>query len=136
MELTNFYNADNADNACSDYCSKCKCPNLSSFSPEFSFDYNNQIVSFKGERAKLSKRAFRLLCAFIRFKDIPLSVKFLHDYGWPDQLVVKNNLAVTISEMRINLRHTNLTIENIRGFGYLLSSVVHEGEDVRVSAYG
>jgi hypothetical protein len=37
--------------------------------------------------------------------------------------------------MRINLRHTNLTIENIRGFGYLLSSVVHEGEHIRDSAY-
>jgi DNA-binding response OmpR family regulator len=135
MELTNLYNADNADKACSDYCSKCKCPNLSDFSPELSFDYNNQIVSFEGERTKFSNRAFRLLCAFIRFKDIPLSVKFLHDYGWPDQLVVKNNLAVTISEMRINLRHTNLTIENIRGFGYLLSSVVHEGEHIRDSAY-
>jgi DNA-binding response OmpR family regulator len=133
MELKNWHNTDKA---CSDYSSKCKCPNLSSFSPEFSFDYNNQIVSFNGERAKLSKRAFRLLCAFIRFKDIPLSVKFLHDYGWPNQLVVKNNLAVTISEMRINLRHTNLTIENIRGFGYLLSSVVYEGEDVRDSAHG
>ena len=125
----------NKDKVCSDYCSKCKCPNLSNFSPEFSFDYINQVVRFESEKTRLSKRAFRLLCAFTRFKDIPLSVEFLYDYGWPDQLVVKNNLAVTISEMRINLRHTNLSIENIRGFGYLLKSVVKDDNYMRNSAY-
>ncbi|MBA6289748.1 winged helix-turn-helix domain-containing protein [Colwellia sp. MB3u-4] len=132
MELPKLYNTGEA---CSDYCSKCKSFDFSNCSPEFQFDLNNQIVSFKNEKAKLSKRGFRLLCAFIRFKDIPLSVEFLHDYGWPDQLVVKNNLAVTISEMRTNLRHTNLRIENIRGFGYLLSSVVNEGEHTSDSTY-
>ncbi len=114
--------------ACIDYCSKCKSPNFSNLPNNLSIYYNDQTFSFNNQKNKLSNRAFRLLCALLKFKNTPLSFSFLHEYGWPDQLVVRNNLAVTISEIRTNIRHTDLKIENIRGFGYVLITSINEVE--------
>ncbi|WP_442871918.1 winged helix-turn-helix domain-containing protein [Colwellia sp. 12G3] len=105
------------------YCSKCPLNFIHNFKDDLSISSHDQTISFNNNKIKFSSRAFRVLCALLREKDKPISFSYLQTYGWPDSLVVKNNLTVVISEIRTNLRHTQLQIENIRGYGYMLTSV-------------
>jgi DNA-binding winged helix-turn-helix (wHTH) protein len=107
---------------CVDYCTKCVKPNALTFNNSISLSNETQSINIDGKRIKLSNRAFRVLCALLQFNGIPVSFCFLHEYAWPDSLVVRNNLMVAISEIRINLRHTGIKIQNVRGVGYILTS--------------
>lgn len=89
-----------------------------------------QSINIEGKKIKLSNRAFRVLCALLEFIDTPLSFAFLHEYGWPDTLVVRNNLMVIVSEIRTSLRQTDINIQNVRGIGYRLT--ILKAEDNRI----
>jgi len=112
--------------SCTDYCSKCKKQNSLRFHNDISLSNINQSVNIKDKKIKLTSRAFRVLCALLKYKNHPISFSFLQDYGWPDNSVVRNNLTVTISEIRTNLRATEIKIQNVRGFGYVLTTSIDE----------
>ena len=115
--------------ACESYCASCKAmPRF--LSAEFYMCSNTQAIAIKGNRIKLSNRAFRVLCALLKSQGDPVNFNYLHKYGWPDGLFVRNNLAVTISEIRTALRHTGIQIDNVRGVGYVLTSLISEKEQV------
>ena len=106
---------------CQDYCSQCKKANIVNYKNKISIDRKQQLVIVGDKDIKLSNRAFRVLCALLKYDNTPVSFTFLHDYGWPDNVVVRNNLIVTISELKSNLKDTDIKVHNVRGYGYLLS---------------
>ncbi|MFT5298956.1 MAG: DNA-binding winged helix-turn-helix (wHTH) protein [Colwellia sp.] len=107
---------------CDMYCSKCPLSFIYNFKDEFTISTIDQTVSINKQTIKFSSRSFRVLCALLRGKEKPLSFNYLQTYGWPDSNVVKNNLTVVISEIRTHLRHTTIRIENVRGYGYILTT--------------
>jgi DNA-binding winged helix-turn-helix (wHTH) protein len=111
---------------CQDYCSKCSTSNSLRFHENLSLSYNEQSVHNNEKKIKLTNRAFRVLCALLKYKNHPVSFSFLQDYGWPDNSVVRNNLTVIISEIRIYIRATEIKIANVRGFGYILTTSIDE----------
>ena len=116
---------------CKTYCSQCEVKGSLVFSGNISLCSITQSIIFDDKRIKLSNRALRVLCALLQCKGSSVSFNYLHEYGWPDSLVVRNNLTVTISEIRTTLRHTNIKIQNIRGFGYALTSSNDEIELIK-----
>lgn len=122
--------ANEKTKTCKTYCSQCEVKESLIFSSNISLCSITQSVIFDDKRIKLSNRALRVLCALLQCKSSPVSFNYLHEYGWPDSLVVRNNLTVTISEIRTTLRHTNIKIESIRGFGYALTSSNDEIERI------
>lgn len=116
---------------CRTFCSRCEVKGSLVFSGNISLCSNTQSIIFEDKRIKLSNRALRVLCALLQFKNSPVSFNYLHEYGWPDNIVVRNNLTVTISEIRTNLRHTHIKILSIRGFGYALTSSNDEIERIK-----
>lgn len=106
---------------CIDYCSKCPYSKKLTINKNISLSSEMKTLDIDDKKIKLSNRAFRVLCALLNHNTNVVSFSFLHEYAWPDSLVVRNNLMVTISEIRTILRNTSITIENIRGVGYLLT---------------
>ena len=111
---------------CQDYCSRCSRSNSLRFHKNLSLSYNEQSVHINEKKIKLTNRAFRVLCALLKYKNNPVSFSFLQDYGWPDNSVVRNNLTVIISEIRTYIRATEIKIANVRGFGYVLTTSIDE----------
>ena len=111
---------------CQDYCSKCSKSNSLRFHENLSLSYNEQSVHINEKKIKLTNRAFRVLCALLKYKNNPVSFSFLQDYGWPDSSVVRNNLTVIISEIRTYIRATEIKIANVRGYGYVLTTSIDE----------
>ncbi len=129
-DISNPYSA-----ICVSYCASCK--NTTSYSSSYSYlgaEYymcpETQLFCVNDNRIKLSNRAFRVLCALFKSAGEPVQFNYLHKYGWPDGLFVRNNLTVTISEIRTALRHTGIKIDNVRGVGYVLTSHISEKEQV------
>jgi len=106
---------------CSGYCNQCKEENRLNLENKISVYNREQLVVIEGREIRLSNRAFRVLCGLLKYHNTPVSFEFLHDYGWPDNIVVRNNLVVTIAEIRTNLKGTDITIHNVRGYGYILA---------------
>lgn len=107
--------------SCEQHCSRCPLNLAYKFGDDLSFSHIDQMINIDNKRIKFSNRAFRVLCALLRENNTPVSFNHLQNYGWPDSSVVKNNLTVVISEIRTNLRHSAVDIENIRGYGYMLT---------------
>jgi len=105
---------------CVSYCFKCKQQNLLIGNQQVTLLPDSYTVIVDEKKIKLSHRAFRVLCALLRHKGESVSFCYLFRYAWPDSIVVKNNLMVVISELRTSFRHTEVKIENVRGFGYHL----------------
>ena len=118
-------------NPCQDYCVKCVKPHFEALNSSVSLSNETQSINIEGKKIKLSNRAFRVLCALLKFIDTPLSFDFLHGYGWPDTLVVRNNLMVIISEIRTSLRQTDINIQNVRGIGYKLTILTNKDNRIK-----
>ena len=103
--------------SCTNYCTKCEHKKNLTFNNNISLSSQMQSINIDGKIIKVSNRAFRVLCALLQCNGTIVSFSFLHEYAWPDSLVVRNNLMVTISEIRTTLRHTSIKIQNIRGVG-------------------
>lgn len=71
---------------------------------------------------RISSAAFRMLCAFNKFKGKTLSREFLLKYSWGGRHKVANNVNVVVSELRMILMNTDIAIITIRGMGYRLIS--------------
>lgn len=106
--------------SCASFCKKCPFKSSLIFNEQLQLLPDTQSVRISGEAIKLSIRGFRVLCALLRCVGRPVSSLYLSEYAWPDGLVVKNNLPVTISELRTSLRYVDIDIINVRGFGYQL----------------
>jgi len=125
---------------CNDYCSRCTKRESLDFNENLSLSYSDQTIHINDLTIKLTNRAFRVLCALLQHQNNPVSFTFLQSYGWPDNKVVRNNLTVIISEIKITLRSTNIDIKNIRGFGYILNmpideATVYKNENVEVTQH-
>ncbi len=107
---------------CTTYCSKCKERGITDPLDKVTLCGETLTVLIDNKKIKLTNRGFRVFCALYRCKVTPVDFDYLQEWGWPDNLVVRNNLTVTISEVRKSLRHTNLKIHNVRGFGYALTT--------------
>ena len=118
-------------NPCQDYCVKCVKPHFLALNNSVSFSNEMQSINLEGKKIKMSNRAFRVLCALLEYIDTPLSFDFLHAYGWPDTLVVRNNLMVIISEIRTSLRQTDINIQNVRGIGYKLTILTNKDNRIK-----
>lgn len=114
---------------CVSYCGNCNVPPIF-LCKKISMCTKTQTVIVNNDTIKLSNRAFRVLCALLKSQGDPVNFNYLHKYGWPDGLFVRNNLTVTISEIRTALRHTGIQIDNVRGVGYVLTSLISEKEQV------
>lgn len=106
---------------CIHFCKRCPLYNEVNYEKKIQLIPNSQNVFIDEIKVALSNRGFRLLCAFINNTNKPLSFSYLIEYGWPDCSVVKNNLTVTISEIRTALRFSSFELVNIRGMGYMLT---------------
>jgi DNA-binding winged helix-turn-helix (wHTH) protein len=122
--------------SCINYCSKCEHNKNLVISKSISLSSEMQTLNIDGKKIKLSNRAFRVLCALLNYNNTVVSFSFLHEYAWPDSLVVRNNLMVTISEIRTIIRNTSITIENIRGVGYLLTLPADDNTRVKPPVSG
>tara|TARA_Y100000034_G_scaffold101927_1_gene126532 strand:- start:9441 stop:9824 length:384 start_codon:yes stop_codon:yes gene_type:complete len=107
--------------SCINFCKRCPLNNEINYEKKIQLIPNSQNIFIDGIKVVLSSRGFRLLCALINNINKPLSFSYLIEYGWPDCSVVKNNLTVTISEMRTALRFSSFELVNIRGVGYMLT---------------
>ena len=114
---------------CGSYCANCNVPPIF-LCKKISMCTKTQTVIVNSDTIKLSNRAFRVFCALYKLQGEPVIFNYLHKYGWPDGLFVRNNLTVTISEIRTALRHTDIKIKNVRGVGYVLTSPISEKKQV------
>ena len=78
------------------------------------FDVNNQ-------QQKASSSGFRMLCALTRQSGNILSKEYLNKYVWPESTVVRNNINVSIYDLRIVFRESSIVIKNHRKKGYCLT---------------
>lgn len=116
---------------CTSFCIMCKNKDNLIINKRISLLPEMQSVNIDGKRVKFSNRAFRVLCALLRYNGTTVSFCYLSAYAWPDSIVVKNNLMVAISEIRTNLRHTDIRIKNVRGLGYELIFPTSEIENTK-----
>jgi hypothetical protein len=73
------------------------------------------------ERQKTSSSGFRMLCALTRQSGSVLSKEYLIKYVWPESTIVRNNLNVSIYDLRILFRDSSIVIKNHRKEGYCLT---------------
>jgi DNA-binding winged helix-turn-helix (wHTH) protein len=118
---------------CNSYCLNCSISDELKFGNILSLSPIKHVVNINGNEIKFPNRSFRVLCALLRSVNTPVSFDFLNQYGWPDKSVVRNNLAVTISEIRTLLRQTDMKIVNVRGFGYLLTTSADSQDNIEVT---
>ena len=118
---------------CNSYCRNCNISVELRVKDILVLCSEKQTVSINRNDVKLPHRSFRVLCALLRWADTPVSIDFLNAYGWPDKAVVRNNLPVTISEIRTLLSQTNIEILNIRRFGYQLNTAADIQDNMMVA---
>lgn len=73
------------------------------------------------EQQKTSSSGFRMLCALTRQSGNVLSKEYLIKYVWPESTIVRNNLNVSIYDLRILFRDSSIIIKNHRKEGYCLT---------------
>lgn len=73
------------------------------------------------EQQKTSSSGFRMLCALTRQSGNVLSKEYLIKYVWPESTIVRNNLNVSIYDLRFLFRDSSIVIKNHRKEGYCLT---------------
>jgi DNA-binding response OmpR family regulator len=80
-------------------------------------DYEQRLVTSKGEELPLTPLEFRLLAAFVENRGQILSSDQLIEIAWRDPLVQPNQVKLYVSRLRGKLDDP-AAIETVRGFGY------------------
>ena len=82
---------------------------------------NIRAFNINNRQHKISYHGFRLLCALIRQSDKVLSKEYLIRYAWPESDIAKNNLNVSIYDLRLLFRDSVVEISNHRKEGYSIA---------------
>jgi DNA-binding response OmpR family regulator len=109
--------------ACTGHCIVCqKTKKVLQIGVDVYIEPNRMVVA--GIQHRISNPMFRVLCAFHENPGVVLSRAFLLSYGWGVSYVIKNNVAVAISELRALLTaKSDLRIITIHGRGYQMLSM-------------
>lgn len=102
-----------------------KRDNLSvELSENYSFDTQKNLLYYKGEPQKFTKREYSLLILFISNIGQVISDESIRSFIWDGDDVEGSTIRSLVNRVRHKLKEE--LIENVRGFGY----VMKKGEDV------
>jgi DNA-binding response OmpR family regulator len=82
---------------------------------------NIRAFNVNNRQHKISYHGFRLLCALTRQSNNVLSKEYLISYAWPESDIAKNNLNVSIYDLRLLFRDSLVEISNHRKEGYSIT---------------
>ena len=90
---------------------------------DLKLNLSNGSVTYKEQKAELTKNEFKILSCFIKNKGKIVSRDDLMDFMWnADVFVDDNNLSVNVTRFRKKLEALGMekNIETRRGLGYIL----------------